>query len=221
MTNCVISTDCNGFKIGTETVGSFSDIVLSNCLMHDIGLSAVAIESVDGGHVERVLVSNVAARQASSALFIRLGDRGRPYDAVGTADDYDESAAASRTPVGRVSGISIDNLMVTGCDGLGSSITGTPSVPVSDVSLTNLRWSSAGGGAPRESEVPEHLEKYPEYRMFGALPAHGLYARHVRDLHMSNVHATTLTPDSRPEFVFDDVEESQSHRFHIQKGSPS
>lgn len=219
VTNCVMSTDCNGFKIGTETVGSFSDIVLSNSTMFRVGLAAVALESVDGGHVERVSISNVTARDASAALFIRLGDRGRPYDAVGTADYYDDGSAGPRAPVGRVTGITINNFAVSGCDGLGSSITGTPTVPISDVSLTNLRWNSIGGGVVREEAVPESLDKYPEYRMFGVLPAHGLFARHVDDLHIDNVRPTTTAPDDRPAFEFQNVQTDVQKHVSL-KGNP-
>lgn len=211
VTNCVMKSDCNGFKIGTETVGSFSDIVLSNSTMYDIGLSAVAIESVDGAEVERIVISGVTARNASSALFIRLGDRGRPWDAVGTADYYDEEAS-ERVPVGAIRGVMVDNFMVSGCDVLGSSITGTPSVPVRDVSLTNVRWSSVGGGVPRTEEVPDLLDRYPEYRMFGSLPAHGLYAKHVEGLTLSNINLVTVEADAREAFVFDRVELTEAHQ---------
>lgn len=211
VTNCVMSTDCNAFKIGTETVGSFSDIVLSNSTMSNVGLSAVAIEAVDGGHVERVVISGVTARNAASALFIRLGERGRPWDCP-EIDDYHNKDKATQMPTGSISGVMVNNFMVSGCDDLGSSITGTPTVPVRDVTLTNIRWTSIGSGKLRTDVVPELLHKYPEYRMFGSLPSHGLYVRHVEGLTISNIVLDTEAPDARPAIVLDDVHLTETRK---------
>lgn len=219
VTNCVLDTDCNGFKIGTETTGSFSDITVSNCTMGDVGKSAIAIESVDGAHVERVLVSNVTVRSAAAALFIRLGHRGRPWDATGTDNTYDPDSAGPPAPIGRIRGITIADLRVAGCDRLGSSVTGMPEVPVEDVVLRDVYWSAQGGGTMPGGPVPENADHYPEYRMFGPLPAHGLYARHVRGLHLERVRATTVDPDPRPPVVFDDVGPLVQHESTTKEGT--
>ena len=56
-------------------------------------------------------------------------------------------------------------------------------------------------------DVPEHPEKYPEARMFGELPSHGFFVRHVEGLSMSNLQLRTENPDVRPAMVFHDVRE--------------
>ena len=42
--------------------------------------------------------------------------------------------------------------------------------------------------------------------MFGDLPATGIYARHVRNLELSNVEIATESADARPAFYLDDVD---------------
>ena len=57
VTNCTLRSLCNGLKLGTESVGGFEDITISNCVVYDTRLSGIALELVDGGKLERVVVS--------------------------------------------------------------------------------------------------------------------------------------------------------------------
>src|SRR5689334_14439311 len=71
--NCRLRSPSNCFKLGTESTGDFRRIVLSNCIFRGmppvtrdafdvidvVEGGGVAIESVDGGTVDGVLVSNV------------------------------------------------------------------------------------------------------------------------------------------------------------------
>ena len=58
VTNCVLSTCCNGFKIGTATHGVGENIVFSNSVIYNDDItplneratSGIALEMVDGGH---------------------------------------------------------------------------------------------------------------------------------------------------------------------------
>jgi polygalacturonase len=54
--------------------------------------------------------------------------------------------------------------------------------------------------------VPEMPREYPEPSNFGIVPAYGLYARHVRGLTVRNVSFSSMTPDTRPAVVLDDVD---------------
>ncbi len=52
VTNCIIDTTCNAFKIGTETTADFEDIIFSNSIVHAEGtygpITGISIETVDG-----------------------------------------------------------------------------------------------------------------------------------------------------------------------------
>ena len=53
---------------------------------------------------------------------------------------------------------------------------------------------------------------YPEATMFGKLPAHGLYCRHVRGLTLTDVRLLTDKPDERHALVLDDVPGGEHQR---------
>ena len=58
----------------------------------------------------------------------------------------------------------------------------------------------------------EKENAYPEPNMFGNMPSHGFYVRHVKGIELSNVEIETLKPDLRPLFVMDDVENADLFR---------
>jgi hypothetical protein len=200
VSNCIVTTHCSAFKLGTDSTGGFQDITLTNCAFYDTGLAGIAIECVDGGLIERVLVSNVAMKNVMGPIFVRLGNRGRGME---------------QPVAGKLRNVTITSIDATGASGVGSSITGVPGAPAQDLTLERIRIRSQGGGKPEHvsREVGEYPNRYPEYCMFGPsgkpsdgqLPAHGIYARHVSGLSLRDVDLRCDNPDARPALVFDDV----------------
>jgi len=100
-----------------------------------------------------------------------------------------------------------------------SSITGIPGHPVENVTLENIKILYPGRGnnglanmpLSRLDDVPEKEAAYPEFSMFGELPAWGFYVRHVDGLVMKDVMIGIKAPDYRPAMVFDDVRKITSH----------
>jgi polygalacturonase len=203
ISNMVCSSDDQGFKIGTESLGDFRNITLTGAtIFHAPGIyrpptAAISMSMVDGATFENVIVSNVVIRDARTPLFLRLGNRGR--------------GQAKPTP-GRLRHVVISNIIATGGD-LASSITGLPGHPVEDVTLSNVSITMKGGEqAASKASVPEAEGDYPHAPMFGPLPAHGLYVRHVRGLTLDNVRIMVVEPDGRPALVEDDVEAAAAAR---------
>ena len=196
ITNCTLSSHCSAFKLGTESNGGFENIALSNCTIYDTRLAGIALELVDGGTLERVTVSNVVMHNARNAIFIRLGNRARPF-----------KKGMEAPGVGRLRHVRISDVQVFGADAIGCSITGLPDSPVEDVALDNVSVSFTGGGTMEDAkrEPPEHAADYPEYNMFGPLPAYGFFCRHARGLRLSRVQVDVVKPDARPSLVCEDV----------------
>jgi polygalacturonase len=197
VSDMICSSDDQGFKIGTESLGDFRNITLDGATIFQAPgfyrppTAAISMSMVDGASFENVVVANVTIRDARTALFLRLGNRGR--------------GQAVPTP-GRLRHVIFSNIVATGGE-LASSITGIPGHPVEDVTLSNVSLSLKGGvQAPPAAPVPEAERDYPHAPMFGALPAYGLYARHVRGLTLRDVRLLAETPDGRPALVTDDVE---------------
>ena len=200
VTNCVLTTACNCFKLGTESSGDFKDITVSNCTMFARPEvlkrnpnSGVSLEMVDGASVERIAVSNITMVDVESPLFIRLGNRGRAQPVPQPEHLQD---------------ISISNIVATGAT-RASSITGIPGFPVRRITLQNIRISAKGGGSAElaRREVPEFEKAYPDADMFGDLPAYGLFCRHAEVLVLDAVHFHLENPDNRPALMLDQVED--------------
>jgi hypothetical protein len=57
--------------------------------------------------------------------------------------------------------------------------------------------------------------------MFGPLPATGLFARHVRNLEVSNVAVEAMSKDARPAFRLRDVDGADFFRVRVPRGAPA
>lgn len=211
ISNCVLRSRCNAIKLGTESVGGFKDILINNCVIYDTRLAAIALEMVDGGTADRIQINNISANGAGAAIFIRLGNRARHHLALGSGGGkkyyFEENQKLDKPGMGMMKNISISNFICTGADTVGCSITGIPGFEVQNITLRDIHISFAGEGAekPVINEVPENVSDYPEYGMFGKLPAYGIYSRHVRNISLYNVRLDYEKDDYRPALLFDDV----------------
>lgn len=202
ITNCVLTCCCNGLKFGTATRGVFENIAFSNSIIHNEPveyrarvISGIAVEMVDGGRLEGIVVSNIRMQNVRTPVFVRRGNRG----------------AGQKTPVpGILRGVMIDNVHATGSI-LTSSITGLPGFDAEDITLSNIRIDSEEAGKAEWAAlaVPEKPSSYPEARMFGRLPAYGLYCRHVTGLRLRNVVLGAVKDERRPALVLDDVKDAE------------
>jgi polygalacturonase len=195
--NCLIMSKCNGIKCGTESVGGFQNIAISNCTLYETEVSGIALEMVDGGKFDGVVISNITMREVSCPVFVRLGDRGRPV----SKDD-------PKLDIGSMRNITISNIEATGANRIGCSITGLPGNYIENVKLANIRIAFAGGGTVQDAHrTPEEkAADYPEYSMFGTLPSYGFFVRHAQNLLFDHLDLATATPDFRPALHCSDVE---------------
>jgi len=179
-------------KFGTESNGGFKNVIISNCVFdYSRGL---AIESVDGGPIEDVAITNLTMRDIVNApIFIRLGNRARGPD---------------KPAPGVIKRVRISNVVASNVDSRhGVLISGIPGHPIEDVALSDVRIAYQGGGTAADAalEPPEKETDYPEPDMFGNIPVYGLYARHVNGFGARDVHFTLDKADARPAMRFDDV----------------
>ena len=179
-------------KFGTESNGGFKNITISNCVFDRS--RGLALETVDGGSIEDIVVTNLTMRDVTTApIFLRLGRRMR---------------GPAGTPVGAIRRVQISNVVAYDADPrFASIIAGLPGHPVEDVRLSNIRLLYKGGGTREQAalEPPERETNYPEPSMFGELPAYGFFIRHARNVELSNVEVGFMKEDLRPAFHLDDV----------------
>ena len=179
-------------KFGTESNGGFINIAISNCVFDDC--QGLALETVDGGPIEDIVIDNITMRDIVSVpIFIRLGNRARgPF-----------------APVGIVRHVKISNII---CENLAGRyaciISGIPGHPIEDVQISNVRITYPGDRVPRDVTTrPAEMEKgYPEPTMFHAMPAWGFYIRHVKDIELDHINLSSTADDLRPAFWLEDVD---------------
>jgi polygalacturonase len=204
-------------KIGTESEGDFRNFTISNVTFDRS--RGLALESVDGSHIEDIAVSNITMRDVSNApFFLRIGSRMR---------------APAGVAIGTIKRVNITNFVVYGADPrYASMIVGLPGHEVEDVKLSNIRilakgglsldeaakqpaslvntffFRASGGVPPREAmDVPEREKEYPEPSMFGILPAWGFFIRHAKGIELDGMDLSTMQPDQRPTFVLIDTQD--------------
>lgn len=180
-------------KLGTESSGGFKNISITNCVFERC--RGLALETVDGGLLEDIVIDNITMRDIVNApIFLRLGSRMR---------------SPKGTPVGKMSRITISNINVYNADSRYSCIiSGIPDNYIEDVSLNNIRILFKGGGTVDDAKLSplENEVLYPEPWMFGTIPASGFFIRHAKNVELNNVQIDFKTKDYRPSLWLDDVD---------------
>ncbi|MFH0895082.1 MAG: glycosyl hydrolase family 28-related protein [Bacteroidota bacterium] len=179
-------------KFGTESNGGFRNITISNCTFEFC--RGLALETVDGGILEDISISNITMRDVMGApFFIRLGSRMR---------------GPAGTPVGKLRRINISNVVAYGANpDYASLLLGIPGDDIEDFKMDNITIL-VKGGAPKEQAaliVPEKENAYPDPQEFGKIPAYGFFIRHAKNITMTNVELKLENEDSRPPFILEDV----------------
>lgn len=210
VTNCKLASNCNFIKFGTASAGGFRNVRISGCTLYKCsksvfrdwkqkvpgvsnpitGIAGIALEVVDGGFMEGVVISDIIMEDVQTPVFIRLGRR----------KNSDNSYLKD---------ILIKNITASSASYIASSITGVPGLRVENVEISDIDLKLKAGGKESDTivEVPEAENQYPENRMFGVmLPAYGFYIRHVDNILFKNVKLSAVNGvEERHAIVADDV----------------
>ena len=194
--DCIISGLKSAIKTGTESIGNFENITVSNCTIY--GTRGISLLAVDGGSINNVTMSNISLRDSYGVIVMRLGERMRPY-----------SVKESERPktAGTFRNIMIDNIQAVNVLESNDFITGIPRHYIENVTMSNIRIEYAGDGKKEDSEIeiPEMIKDYPKTRMFGTLPSYGLFVRHAKNIKLNNLSFSYKNREERSAIVLDDV----------------
>ena len=214
ITDCEIRSSASAVKFGSASYGAFRRIQIRGIHVFDTFRSALAIESVDGATIEDVVADSITAVNTGNALFIRLGQRAG--NKKGAIRHIHITNLTAQVPFGRpdidydLRGPEVDyfhNIHP-------APICGIPDNCIEEVLLENVHIVYPGRASKgmaymplwRKSDVPEQVDKYPEFTMFGELPSWGFYLRHIRGITLRNVRMSLEAEDFRPAIVEEDVE---------------
>lgn len=211
--NCKMASCCNAIKFGTGSYGDFRNIDIHDCtlvratgnhcfswwkVMPGVkegisGLSALALEVVDGGRMENVRIRDINIVEGyQNPIFIRLGRRHPP-------------AKGQRT---YLKDVVIENVTGAAESLFPCIIAGVPGGRVKGVTLRNIDLTFPGGETSkwRRTEIPENEAGYPKHYMwnYNPLPAYGFYLRHADDITFENVRLKLLSHDDRVPILSED-----------------
>lgn len=204
--NCSLYSSCNALKVGTDTQSNFRQVLVRNCriggvaedargIKHPCSDSGISLEMVDGGTLEDFFITGIDIQRAWSPIFMRLEDRGRVREEL------------PKPPVGTLRRVVIEH--VTGCDNgpRGSYILAVPEKPMEDIILHDVHIGQNASSKPvtTDEAFDDMRGIYPDAHMIddiGDAPAYGLWARHVKGLHLLDYHVQPTGEEKRPEYVF-------------------
>ncbi|MDR6562313.1 MULTISPECIES: glycosyl hydrolase family 28 protein [unclassified Arcicella] len=218
VSNCVLSSLCNGIKLGTGSRTGFRNITVNNCVVKKSSFNGyrhwkmtpevvynpeiqsvntgIVVLAVDGGTMENIHFSNIIMTDVLSPFFIRVGKR---------------FLNPENKPSG-IKNISISHVSAESRSIIPSIIAGLEDSPTEEIKLSDIHITvpiavNDDFLKTFPSTTPEDLKGYPENRLtFGLkLPASAFYIKHVKGLTMQDITVTYLANDVRPAFYLDDV----------------
>ena len=165
--HCRLYSTCNALKFGTDSQGDFRDVLVRHvevggpsddmrAIKRRKADGGISWETVDGGTVERVLVTTPAScapRARCSCAWATAGACGRnrrARDRAGCAASCSTASAAATTA------------------GAARSSPGVPGHVIEDVLLRDVDLPMAAADAPavRQQDIPEAPADYPDPHMF-------------------------------------------------------
>jgi len=92
-------------------------------------------------------------------------------------------------------------------------LTGMPNHDIEDITIKDVQFIVSGGGTNEDAEKNDLNEytlevlkgHWPEFSLVGALPAYGVYARHMDGLTLENISIKTVSGDERVPVILKDV----------------
>ena len=194
--HCRLSSRWGAVKFGTETLGDFEDIEISDCYMYDVHGGGIKINSVDGANIRNITIRDIEMNNVEMPVFIRLGARLKSYRDL-----------SNSTP-GSIDSITIRNIQVHGKRHKDWRITppGTIFITgIKDARIKNVHIEgidalmySSGSANDAQRQLPEKREDYPEFTRFGGhLPAYGAYIRHAENVTLKDIQIVSRKKEQR------------------------
>ena len=213
ITNCIFSTRWAAIRTGGANRGGIRNVAVSNCVIYDTFGCGIKLQVSGNCTMENMSFTNLVMNNVSSPVSLRFGnchyngekrDESHPWGGMRNI-----SFSHIRASVPDEARLKRDNPdAYPGEERQCISVCGIPDHPVENVSFSDIQVTFPGGGTKDEAakrDMPELADQYPEYFMWGVLPAYGLYARHVRGLSLDNVRFDLASTDLRPAVILDDA----------------
>ena len=216
--NCRLASNSSNIKFGTESLGTFRNVSVSNCTVccktpsHTIpphnfpgeekgvrnhAISGIEVSAVDGGSIEDVVISDIEMGEGiDTPLFVRLARRKEP--APGRSS-YMKNVTIERVRMTAPARCAIANI-----------IAGVPGMRPQNIVMRDIELLMMGGGTAKdaaETDIDERERSFPMPSLFKSmLPAYGFYVRHADGVRFENVRVRYADgKEERPAVITDDA----------------
>jgi polygalacturonase len=206
ITNCIMTSKWAAIRIGLLSIGDFYDVTVDNCVFHDVTDAGLKIQMNEGGRMENFVFSNLVMKEVTRAVLMTFNNF------TVFVDGPTKSAPMQSMKNFSFNNFRVETKLIRKDDVKPLIlITGLPGHNIENLTFSNISMTGPGGGTVSDGNlrsIPELDGIRPEFFQFGkVVPAYGVYARHVKGLHMDNIFMNVETPDKRPPMIFDDVED--------------
>jgi polygalacturonase len=206
--NCSFTGRWAGIRIGLLSRGNFEDVTMTNCTFNNHNDSGLKIQMNEGAEMRDMVFTHLTMTNVPRPLFLTFCQKNAWVDAP-----WNELP-----PMKSVRNLQFDHITVddeNGAKNSGFVIIGMPGHPVENLLFSDIRATFPGGGTEDDATndvaelTPENLgNRWPEIgSLRKIIPAHGLFAHHVKGVTLVNVGFDTKTSDARPAVTFQDVAE--------------
>ena len=206
ISNCTFKSKWAGIRIGLLSRSTISNVAVTNCTFRDILDSGLKIQQNEGGKMHNMVFSNLVMTSVPRPIFMTFCQQ------RACTDSPEELA-----PLQSMGGFLFQNIMVDNsmCDASSHFVfTGYKNNYITNIALRDVTFITGGGGTKTDAkrrDIPEYTPEimdgwWPEYKLLGgALPASGIYARHIRNMEVENFLIQTINKDARPIIYCDDT----------------
>ena len=205
ISNCLFSTEWGGLRIGLLSRGDFSSVTVTNCTFRNIKDSGLKIQMNEGGEMKNMVFSNLVMENVPRPVFMTFCQQRACVD-----------SPMELAPMKAMHHFIFQNMIIDNSKLDKNSaffLTGLPNNKIGDILISNVQLVVSGGGTKEDAAktvkeyTPEVLgDQWPEFYLVGALPAYGIYARHINGLTIDNFFVKTISLDARKPTLFDDVQ---------------
>jgi len=176
--DCTVRTHCNGIKVGTQTTGDVRNVTVRRCRVlpsriaescffgYPNAVSGLSLQMNEGHTLENILCEDIAITGTQVPLFLLHWNREFP----------------GHRPNGSFHDVTLRRISIESDGSLGSALVGHPESPLEKITLDGISIrllpvnAKAAAFQPHGSASLEAPLPYPDGKMFGPLPAAGLFA---------------------------------------------
>lgn len=211
ITNCIISSRWAGIRCNIS-IGRIRNVTVSNCIFYDTFGCCIKIQADRAAIIENFMFTNLIMENVTGPISLRYGkyawNKGDPAEPLGLLRNiYFNHIHAHVTSAPKI--LKTEYPLREGEVGSGIVIQGGVHRRIENIQFNNLYITFPGGGTEADAAriIPEKSECYPEYFIYGILPAYAVYVRHAKRVSLNTAVFDLLHQDKRLAILYDDVKE--------------